>query len=314
MAVEQKGPLPESNFYKGRQGQIIDRILLHTMVGWIAGADAHFHNPSAQVSAHFGIRVDGSLWQWVNVWDTAFHAGDFQVNLQSIGIEHEDGGDYNGPRPDALYDRSAHLVAQFCTEYNIPCKRGTGGPGIYDHRQVHATACPDALDTDRIIRLASNILTPVVVVAPTAPILTAVMLPEVVKEWAQLYKMLAPQAGIKAEVALAQALHETNRFQYGGIAQAAWLNPAGLGVTGSPDVGNRFRTKYDGCMAHLQHLLMYFTPAHTAFCIPLLDQRHYAHRGYPNDLHQLDGKWAIPGVGYSNAILALVPEALSLLA
>ena len=157
MSVEQHGPLPPSNFAAGRQGVAIDRIVLHTMVGWISAADARFHDPASHVSAHFGVRVDGALWQWVGVQDTAYHAGDFTTNLSSIGIEHEDQGDPQIIRPDALYARSAALVAQFSKEYSIPLKRGFGGPGIYNHQQVSATACPDALDTDRIICLARAI-------------------------------------------------------------------------------------------------------------------------------------------------------------
>ena len=164
MAVEQRGPIPIENFWPGRHDPVdgspikLDSIVLHTMVGWISAADARFHNSSAQVSAHFGVRVDGSLWQWVQTWDTAYHAGLFYENLRSVGIEHEDGGDYNGLRPDALYTRSSQLVAQLCKENSIPCKRGTGGPGIYDHRGIVATGCPDTLDTDRIIRQAAALI------------------------------------------------------------------------------------------------------------------------------------------------------------
>ncbi len=159
MTVEWHGPLPAPNFASGRGTGTIDRLVLHTMVSWIAAADARFHDPASQVSAHFGVRIDGSLWQWVDVADTAYHAGDFSVNQRSIGIEHEDGGDPNMIRPDALYARSAQLVAQLCREHAIPCTRGINGtPGIYDHRQIVATACPDALDTERIIRTAQAIL------------------------------------------------------------------------------------------------------------------------------------------------------------
>ena len=157
MSVVDRMPIPASNFARVRVA--IDKIVLHTMVGWISEADAHFRDPSSGVSAHFGVRVDGTLWQWVEVWETAYHAGDWNVNLESVGIEHEDAGNYEDPRPDVLYARSSALVAQLCTEHAIPCARGTGGPGIYDHRQITATACPDALDTDRIIWQAQALIT-----------------------------------------------------------------------------------------------------------------------------------------------------------
>lgn len=162
--IEPHGPVPVTNRTIGRPDpqtgvtQDIDSIVLHTMVGWISAANARFHNPSAQVSAHYGIRIDGTVWQWVDDNDTAYHAGMYYENLRSIGIEHEDGGDYNGIRPEALYIESAKLVADLCRLYAIPCVRGTGGPGIYDHRQIVPTGCPDALDTNRIIREAAALL------------------------------------------------------------------------------------------------------------------------------------------------------------
>jgi len=154
--------LGSPNFSLNRDGHYMaptaSWIVLHTMVGTVASAEARFRNPAQQASAHYGVGLDGSLVQWVDEKDAAWHAGDYQVNLDSIGIEHEDGGNYNSPRPDALYKRSAQLVAAICRRYRLPCVRGnakTGVAGLIDHRTVYATACPDSLDTDRIIREAA---------------------------------------------------------------------------------------------------------------------------------------------------------------
>lgn len=136
---------------------------------------------------------------------------------------------------------------------------------------------------------------------------------DVVHQWARIYKQEGVVAGVRAEVALAQALKETGGFTFTGIAQPEWNNPAGLGVTGAPNVGNRFLSKHDGVIAHLQHLLMYFTPGHTPYCFPTIDQRHFAHRGYPDDVRQLDGHWAVPGLGYGDSITKLLPRAQALL-
>src|SRR4030081_3246377 len=92
--------LGSPNYSAGRPGGI-SWIVLHTMVGTVASANARFQNPNQQASAHYGIGLDGSLFQWVDESDTAWHAGDFVVNQASIGIEHEDGGNYNSPRTDA---------------------------------------------------------------------------------------------------------------------------------------------------------------------------------------------------------------------
>lgn len=145
--------LGSPNYWSGRPGGI-SWIVLHTMVGTVASANARFQIPSQAASAHYGVGEDGSLVQWVDEANSAWHAGDGVVNQASIGIEHEDMGNYDSPRPDALYARSSALVAAICSRYGIPVQRGNYAArvaGCIDHRTVYATACPDALDTDRII-------------------------------------------------------------------------------------------------------------------------------------------------------------------
>ncbi len=149
MTVEWRGPVPY--MADGRQGTTIDRIVLHTTTTTIEGADSTFHGSTRQVSAHYGVAEDGRIWQWVQEKDTAFQAGDFPMNLRSIGIEHEDKGDFNGVRPDLLYTTAAALLADVCKRNVIPIDR----THILDHRQVSSTSCPDALDTDRIVREAA---------------------------------------------------------------------------------------------------------------------------------------------------------------
>jgi hypothetical protein len=145
------------NYSPNRDGHYLEPvqswIVLHTMVGTMQSADARFQNPNQQASAHYGVGYEGALWQWVDEKDAAWHSGNYTCNLDSIGIEHEDMGNYNSPRPDALYQRSARLVADICKRYGIPCRRGTYASvsGCIDHRTVYATACPDSLDTNRII-------------------------------------------------------------------------------------------------------------------------------------------------------------------
>jgi len=132
----------------------IDRIVIHTMVGTAQAADTRFNNPSQQVSAHYGVLLNGTLWHWVDEDNTAYAAGDYAMNQRSINIEHEDNGDYNGTRPDSLYTTSAKLVADICAFYNIPIDR----QHILKHSEVsdNPTGCPDALDIDRIVKQAQG--------------------------------------------------------------------------------------------------------------------------------------------------------------
>ena len=137
----------------------IDKIVLHTTVATAQAAMNLFGNTPAvgkETSAHYIVDTDGKLWAGLEEYYTAYHAGNYAFNQRSIGIEHADNGNYNSPRPDALYATSAKLVADICKYYNIPCNN----TNIVRHQNVpgSATACPDSLDTDRIIRDANAIL------------------------------------------------------------------------------------------------------------------------------------------------------------
>lgn len=129
----------------------IDTIVFHTMVGSEAAARARFQSPCGNDpqagSAHYGVCLDGRVVQYVPVPYTAYHCGDYKSNQRSVGIEHEDNGDYNGPRTPELYNASADLVKVLMAMY----------PGIKyfrRHRDISATACPDSLDVERILRTA----------------------------------------------------------------------------------------------------------------------------------------------------------------
>jgi N-acetyl-anhydromuramyl-L-alanine amidase AmpD len=135
-------------------------VVLHTMVGTEAAADARFQQPSEQASAHYGVKLDGSIVQWVDERDSAWTNGNSGVegaigrNEDSVTIEHEDDGDYNGPRTPELYAASARLVRDICLRYQIPIDR----EHVIGHRECTGnapTACPDALDMDRIVAAAA---------------------------------------------------------------------------------------------------------------------------------------------------------------
>lgn len=133
------GPLPSGNWMTGRNGLAIDKIVIHWMAGTFTSADARFRGPD-RVSAHYGIKQDGSVFCWVRPDHTAFHAGDWQTNLTSIGIEHECGP--NTPPSEAMYAASGKLVRDLRTLY--------GPLSLVPHRDVVATQCPGTFDLARI--------------------------------------------------------------------------------------------------------------------------------------------------------------------
>jgi hypothetical protein len=145
--VTQKG-----NFDKSRA--VIDTIFIHSMDGFLNGTTAWFQNPNTVPSAHYGIGLDGRLVQWLPETVTAYHAGVYSWNQRSVSIEHEDNGNNQIVRSDALYEKSAQLVAEISMAHGIPLDR----EHVKMHRDVKATACPGTLDIDRIIRRAIEIV------------------------------------------------------------------------------------------------------------------------------------------------------------
>lgn len=131
---------------------VIDRIVIHWFgTGDLSSADARFRNDASNVSAHYGIS-DNKIYQWVEESRVAYHAGDYEMNRRSVGIEHNATTDH--PASDTTYANSALLVASLCLRYGIPLDR----QHIIGHREVKATRCPGSVDIDRIIRDAEAFL------------------------------------------------------------------------------------------------------------------------------------------------------------
>jgi hypothetical protein len=139
------------NYTAGRGGNLVKKIVVHHMVGTIEGADKTFQDTVRQTSAHYGVARDGRIWQWVAENSTAWHAGNFTVNQQSIGIEHEDLA--HDDFTETLYQTSAALIADICKRHNLPIYAST----IVPHRSIVATACPGTLDLSKLIQLAQTI-------------------------------------------------------------------------------------------------------------------------------------------------------------
>ena len=68
-------------------GNVPKLYIVHIMEGTLAGTDSWFHNPQSMVSAHFGVSKDGTIYQWVDTDDMAWHAMD--ANDHSVGVENE---------------------------------------------------------------------------------------------------------------------------------------------------------------------------------------------------------------------------------
>lgn len=152
-------PASANNYTVGRD-VVVDQIVLHTMVGSRASARGTFQSDSLDHprSAHYGVAYEGgAIDRYVPETSTAWHAGNWPVNQRSIGIEDEDRGAYDEPRPTELYVSVGGLVADITRRHQeIPLVlvEDPERPGILPHRIAVATHCPGTLDVQLIIGLA----------------------------------------------------------------------------------------------------------------------------------------------------------------
>lgn len=114
----------EGNYTKAhRSPQSIERIVVHVTEGAFWGSVTWLKNPRAHASSHFIVSRGGKIVQLVHVSDIAWHAGNWQTNVRSVGIEHE--GFTYGPDgfTTAQYRNSAKLTAWLARRALMPIDR-----------------------------------------------------------------------------------------------------------------------------------------------------------------------------------------------
>lgn len=156
MNIEER--LIQRNYTGGRQGQNVEFVVLHTYNGRGTYLDGWFNNPSAQVSSHYSVLKNGVAVRYVREGDTAWHAGNWDANLRSVGIEHQDDGNFaDSARTPELYETSAQLIADIYRRYGWD-KNDMGRIRI--HKEFTSTGCPGGLDVGRIKNRVHGILNP----------------------------------------------------------------------------------------------------------------------------------------------------------
>jgi N-acetylmuramoyl-L-alanine amidase len=99
------------------------------MDGTLSGCDSWFNNPAAQVSAHYGVGLDGAVHQYVDLPLAAWANGILEdgntwpgpacnPNYATVSIETEDNGDPWGvPVSDAEYQATLDVCATVLQHY-----------------------------------------------------------------------------------------------------------------------------------------------------------------------------------------------------
>lgn len=152
-------PAHVNNYSRGRNGRKPELIVIHLMAGSMGGTASWFGNPESGVSAHYGVSEAGAVHQYVSEFDTAYHAGDWDVNQTSVGIEHEGMHPLEGfwsPTPEQ-FRASAELAAKICKRWGITPSRET----IIPHSQVSARKplCPGGgFDLEAYVAVVEELL------------------------------------------------------------------------------------------------------------------------------------------------------------
>jgi hypothetical protein len=149
-------------------------------------------NSSRHVSAHLMIARNGKVHQFVSFDKIAWHAGNFDVNVHSIGLEHEQSrmydtsGNFIGWQdwPDIQLETSAR-VQNWLKQYM----------SIYDmepHMKFQNTECPGDLPVDKIVGYmktfeGDNNL------EWTDPLTGVKILGGMYARWKQIYNMVGPE-------------------------------------------------------------------------------------------------------------------------
>lgn len=220
------------------------------------------------VSAHYIIGLDGEIIQCVPDNEVAQHAT--TANGTHIGIEncHPDAtGKFN----DKTYSALIELTADLCKRYGLnPLK------DVIRHYDVSKKICPkyyvdNPTAWNKLLQDVNTAMT-------LTPIMgkSRLTVPQFIRyraKWDNAPKLtngsyqtlldnyyeVGNIEGVRADIAICQAIHETNKFQYGGIVLATQNNFAGLGACDNNKPGdcNAFPSVEKGVRAHVQHLKGY---------------------------------------------------------
>ncbi|MDT3768152.1 N-acetylmuramoyl-L-alanine amidase [Gleimia hominis] len=131
------------HYTPGRNGRRIDKVIIHHNAANLSIQGCYDVWQNRPASAHYQVQSNGRIGQLVWDRDTAWHAGHWDANITSIGIEHADTSSNPWIVSEACLDNGAHLVAAVCKHYSLG--RPQWGKNVYGHRDFTATECPASL-------------------------------------------------------------------------------------------------------------------------------------------------------------------------
>lgn len=136
----------EGRYYDGVQ-HYIKKIVIHHNAASLTTEGCWNTWQTREASAHYQVETNGTVGQLVYDSDTAWQAGNWNTNLEPIGIEHADApgsSDRNGWRlTEATINVGSKLVAVLCIVYQLG--RPQWGVNVVGHNECSSTSCPASL-------------------------------------------------------------------------------------------------------------------------------------------------------------------------
>ncbi len=129
------------NFWPGRRD--VQAIVYHTEVGFEAGTISEFSSSLSGVSAHYSIGLDGTVHQYVEERNSAWHAGgewpdQTNANTRTIGVEREDARDPARPMTAEQKASWMALIEYLCHKYSVPARIASNGErGLISHHLIN---------------------------------------------------------------------------------------------------------------------------------------------------------------------------------
>ncbi len=131
------------HYSTGRSGAKVNKIVIHHMAGTNYDIVPSIWQ-TREASAHYGIGKNGEIRAYVDENNTAWHAGNWNANISSIGIENcNSTGSPSWSINQATIDASAKLCADIAKRYGLG--KLVVNKNIFPHSYFSATSCPGQL-------------------------------------------------------------------------------------------------------------------------------------------------------------------------
>lgn len=140
-----QNPASPTNYTVGRQGAKVNKIVIHHAATTdFDGIGRTFQAIGRNASAHYGVGRSDNVDQYVSEANTAWHAGNWNANISSVGIENvNSSGAPDWSIDEKTFDTLVELVRDIAKRHGLlPLKVGVN---LFGHKDFSATACPGVL-------------------------------------------------------------------------------------------------------------------------------------------------------------------------